>query len=80
MLLFLQLVTLHGLEADRHLLQCLFSSVDFSEVSAKVSNIPAQNQVLSEHCATLINNPSSHSAICYAVEHPLASQKARELT
>lgn len=72
---FWQLVSLHGLEADRHLLQCLFSSVDFSESASKISAPSIQNQVLLEQCTSLLNKPSFLSAICYTTDNPLASHK-----
>ncbi|XP_031355964.1 CCR4-NOT transcription complex subunit 1 [Photinus pyralis] len=72
----LRLVTLHGLEADRHLLQCLFSSVDFSESSNKIVAPGLHNQVLLEHCATVINKPSLLSAICCTVNKFANNQKS----
>lgn len=48
-----QLVTLHGLEADRHLLQCLFASVDFSEPSTSSST--AANPVGSTTASTKVS-------------------------
>ncbi|KAK4872711.1 hypothetical protein RN001_014740 [Aquatica leii] len=71
-----KLVTLHGLEADRHLLQCLFSSVDFSESSNKIATPSLHNQVLLEHCATVINKPSLSTAICCTVNQFENNQKS----
>ncbi|VEN55324.1 unnamed protein product, partial [Callosobruchus maculatus] len=70
-----KLVSLHGLEADRHLLQCLFSSVDFSESTNKISAPSPQNQVLLEHCFNLLNKPSLVSAVCYITDNPLVNHK-----
>ncbi|KAJ8969734.1 hypothetical protein NQ317_006395, partial [Molorchus minor] len=69
------LVTLHGLEADRHLLQCLFSSVDFSESTAKISVPTPQHQVLLEQCSSLLNKPSLLTAVCYITDNPVNHHK-----
>lgn len=68
-----KLVTLHGLEADRHLLQCLFSSVDFSE--SKISAPTPQQQVLLEQCSSLLNKPSLLTSVCYITDNPLVTNK-----
>ncbi|XP_022920087.1 CCR4-NOT transcription complex subunit 1 isoform X2 [Onthophagus taurus] len=73
-----KLVTLHGLEADRHLLQCLFSSVDFTETSSgKIVAPPTtpHSQLLLEQCSQLLNKPSLLSSICYITDKPINSQK-----
>ncbi|KAJ8915845.1 hypothetical protein NQ315_004658 [Exocentrus adspersus] len=70
-----KLITLHGLEADRHLLQCLFSSVDFSESASKISAPTHQNQVLLEQCSSLLNKPSLLTAVCYITDNPLITNK-----
>ncbi|XP_060519791.1 CCR4-NOT transcription complex subunit 1 isoform X2 [Cylas formicarius] len=74
-----QLVTLHGLEADRHLLQCLFSAVDFSESTTKVSVQSPHNQVLLKQCSKLLNKPALLTAVCYVTDHPLFNDKALKL-
>ncbi|KAF2893609.1 hypothetical protein ILUMI_12564 [Ignelater luminosus] len=72
-----KLVILHGLEADRHLLQCLFSSVDFSETSSnKISAPSLYNQVLLDYCTTIINRPTLSTAICCATDKPINNQKS----
>ncbi|XP_023027069.1 CCR4-NOT transcription complex subunit 1 isoform X2 [Leptinotarsa decemlineata] len=70
-----KLVSLHGLEADRHLLQCLFSSVDFSESTSKISAPSPQNQALLEQCSSLLNKPSLLTAVCYITDNPLINHK-----
>lgn len=72
---FWQLVTLHGLEADRHLLQCLFSSVDFAESTAKISVPSPQNQVLLDYCSSLLNKSSLLTAVCCITDNPLVNHK-----
>ncbi|KAL3275904.1 hypothetical protein HHI36_020639 [Cryptolaemus montrouzieri] len=69
-----KLVTLHGLEADRHLLQCLFSSVDFSESTSRISAPPTQNQVLLDECSSLLNKPSLSTAVCYIIDNPVTNK------
>ncbi|XP_024942329.1 CCR4-NOT transcription complex subunit 1 isoform X3 [Cephus cinctus] len=71
------LVQWKGLEADRHLLRCLFSYVDFStgeppEPSAKDYY---QVQLLAQECTNLLSKPSLISNLCYAIDHPLHQQK-----
>ncbi|XP_044732731.1 CCR4-NOT transcription complex subunit 1 isoform X2 [Chrysoperla carnea] len=75
-----ELVAKHGLEADRHLLRCLFSYVDFGETvgpSNKGSTIPqtAQAQLLQEQCAALLNKPTLVSTLCFAFDNPLQTYK-----
>ncbi|CAH1107243.1 unnamed protein product [Psylliodes chrysocephalus] len=74
-----KLVSLHGLEADRHLLQCLFSSVDFSESTTKISAPSPQNQALLEQCSSLLNKPSLLTALCYITDNPLINHKTIKL-
>ncbi|XP_072381588.1 CCR4-NOT transcription complex subunit 1-like [Diabrotica undecimpunctata] len=74
-----KLVSLHGLEADRHLLQCLFSSVDFSESTNKISAPAPQNQALLEQCSSLLNKPSLLTALCYITDNPLINHKTLKL-
>merc|ERR1719234_1895676 len=71
-----QLVSLHGAEADRHLLRCLFSFVDFSGDGRSSGKDFHQTQYLISEVAWLINKPSFISSLCYAVDHPLQHQKS----
>ncbi|XP_076264687.1 CCR4-NOT transcription complex subunit 1 isoform X3 [Rhynchophorus ferrugineus] len=68
-------VTLHGLEADRHLVQCLFSSVNFSESTTKVTTLSPHVQVILDQCARLFNTPSLLTSVCYITDRPLVNQK-----
>lgn len=73
-ILLLQLVGKHGLEADRHLLRCLFSCVDFGEsIGSKTTTPPisAQAQLLQEQCAALLNKPTLVSTLCFAFDNPI---------
>ncbi|XP_030756048.1 CCR4-NOT transcription complex subunit 1 isoform X2 [Sitophilus oryzae] len=69
----LEVVTLHGLEADRHLVQCLFSSVNFSNQTVKVAT--PHIQLLLDQCARLLNTPSLLTAVCYLTDRPLVNEK-----
>ncbi|KAJ8667643.1 hypothetical protein QAD02_009306 [Eretmocerus hayati] len=66
------LVRWKGLEADRHLLRCLFSSVDFSTGEAPELNSKDyyQVQLLKQECNNLLSKPSLISNICFAIDHP----------
>lgn len=73
-------MNLHGLEADRHLLRCLFSSVDLSESSAVSSSsssklAPLHGQALVEHYDNLLNRPSLLTAIGYVADKRIINQK-----
>ncbi|XP_014478138.1 PREDICTED: CCR4-NOT transcription complex subunit 1 isoform X5 [Dinoponera quadriceps] len=72
------LVQWTGLEADRHLLRCLISYVDFcsSERSESSSKDYFQAQLLKQECATLLSKPSLVSNLCFAIDHPLHHQKS----
>lgn len=71
-----QLVALHGLEADRHLLRCLFSHIDFSAEGSKTSSKDLyQTQLLVQECSALVTKPSFVSNLCYAIDNPLNQQK-----
>ncbi|CAH0545815.1 unnamed protein product [Brassicogethes aeneus] len=76
-----KLVTLHGLEADRHLLQCLFSTVDFSESPSSKNSAPTsiQSQVLFNQCSNLLNKPSLLTSVCYITDNPLVNHKTLKL-
>lgn len=75
--LLFQLVALHGLEADRHLLRCLFSCVEFPEPSSKISAPSVHSQLLLSQIAALLNKPSLASSICYVIDHPLSINKVK---
>jgi len=76
-LLLCQLVTSHGLEADRHLLRCLFSHIDFSAEGSKTSSSKDfhQIQLLVQECVALLTKPALISNLCYALDNPLHHQK-----
>uniref|UniRef100_A0A8C7VSF2 CCR4-NOT transcription complex subunit 1 n=1 Tax=Oncorhynchus mykiss TaxID=8022 RepID=A0A8C7VSF2_ONCMY len=61
------IVNRHGPEADRHLLRCLFSHVDFSG-DGKSSE--------SDSCVSLISKPNFISTLCYTIDNPLHYQKS----
>ncbi|XP_067012333.2 CCR4-NOT transcription complex subunit 1 isoform X3 [Anabrus simplex] len=71
------LVTSYGLEADRHLLRCLFSHVDFSAEGSRTSSNKDFYQVLllGQECAALLTKPTLVSNLCYAIDFPLHYQK-----
>lgn len=67
------------MEADRHLLRCLLSSVDFSteeppEPSAKDYY---QVQLLREKLTYLLDKLYLISNICFAFDRPLIQQKVK---
>ncbi|XP_011335843.1 CCR4-NOT transcription complex subunit 1 isoform X2 [Ooceraea biroi] len=72
------LVQLHGLEADRHLLRCLISYVDFSK--GELADLSAkdyfQAKLLKQECNTLLSKPSFISNLCSAIDNPLHCQKS----
>lgn len=71
-----KLAELHGIEADRHLLRCLFAAVDFSDKapasghSAKVQPVQsAQSLALQYYCGSvLLQRPAAFSNIVYAFD------------
>ncbi|KAG8039882.1 hypothetical protein G9C98_000611 [Cotesia typhae] len=71
------LVRWKGLEADRHLLRCLFSHIDFStgETPNTSSKDYYQVQLLKQECTNILGKPSLVSNLCYAIDHPLHHQK-----
>lgn len=71
------MVTSHGLEADRHLLRCLFSHIDFSAEGSKISSNKDfhQIQLLVQECVALLTKPALISNLCYALDNPLHHQK-----
>ncbi|XP_066592088.1 CCR4-NOT transcription complex subunit 1 isoform X2 [Prorops nasuta] len=71
------LVRWKGLEADRHLLRCLLSNIDFStgkppETTAKDY---FQVQLLKQEYTNLLSKPSFISNLCFAIDQPLHQQK-----
>ncbi|XP_032816690.1 CCR4-NOT transcription complex subunit 1 isoform X5 [Petromyzon marinus] len=70
------LVSNHGPEADRHLLRCLFSHVDFSGDGKSSGKDFHQTQFLIQECIALITKPNFVSTLCYAIDNPLHYQKS----
>ncbi|GAB1293520.1 CCR4-NOT transcription complex subunit 1 [Apodemus speciosus] len=70
------IVTRHGPEADRHLLRCLFSHVDFSGDGKSSGKDFHQTQFLIQECASLITKPNFISTLSYAIDNPLHYQKS----
>nr|AAI57949.1 Cnot1 protein [Mus musculus] len=68
------IVNRHGPEADRHLLRCLFSHVDFSGDGK--SSGKDFHQFLIQECASLITKPNFISTLSYAIDNPLHYQKS----
>uniref|UniRef100_A0A3B3Y956 CCR4-NOT transcription complex subunit 1 n=1 Tax=Poecilia mexicana TaxID=48701 RepID=A0A3B3Y956_9TELE len=69
------IVNRHGPEADRHLLRCLFSHVDFSGDGKSSGKDFHQTQFLIQECVSLISKPNFISTLCYAIDNPLHYQK-----
>lgn len=70
------IVNRHGPEADRHLLRCLFSHVDFSGDGKSSGKDFHQTQFLIQECASLITKPNFISTLAYAIDNPLHYQKS----
>ncbi|XP_061679465.1 CCR4-NOT transcription complex subunit 1 isoform X5 [Syngnathoides biaculeatus] len=70
------IVNRHGPEADRHLLRCLFSHVDFSGDGKSSGKDFHQTQFLIQECVSLISKPNFISTLCYAIDSPLHYQKS----
>ncbi|KAJ8336619.1 hypothetical protein SKAU_G00378390 [Synaphobranchus kaupii] len=70
------IVNRHGPEADRHLLRCLVSHVDFSGDGKSSGKDFHQTQFLIQECASLITKPNFISTLCYAIDNPLHYQKS----
>uniref|UniRef100_A0A2K6BWN7 CCR4-NOT transcription complex subunit 1 n=1 Tax=Macaca nemestrina TaxID=9545 RepID=A0A2K6BWN7_MACNE len=70
------IVNRHGPEADRHLLRCLFSHVDFSGDGKSSGKDFHQTQFLIQECALLITKPNFISTLSYAIDNPLHYQKS----
>lgn len=74
---FLKLVKPFGLEADRHLLRCLFSSIDFGDcINASKSSLQAK--LLSQELKALLNRSSLITNICFAIDNCFSYQKVRQ--
>ena len=77
----MQLVSEHGPEADRHLLRCLFSNVDFGgDAKGSSGKDFHQAQLLTQESATLITKPNFVSTLCYAIDNPLNQQKVSKIS
>ncbi|KAJ3597139.1 hypothetical protein NHX12_003539 [Muraenolepis orangiensis] len=70
------IVNCHGPEADRHLLRCLFSHVDFSGDGKSSGKDFHQTQFLIQECVSLISKPNFISSLCYTIDNPLHYQKS----
>ncbi|XP_065520064.1 CCR4-NOT transcription complex subunit 1 isoform X6 [Lathamus discolor] len=70
------IVNRHGPEADRHLLRCLFSHVDFSGDGKSSGKDFHQTQFLIQECTSLITKPNFISTLSYAIDNPLHYQKS----
>lgn len=75
-LLYLQLISCHGLEADRHLLRCLFSEIDFNSDTVRTPNSKdfQQIQLLTQECSVLLGKPALVSVLCFAVDKALQQE------
>jgi CCR4-NOT transcription complex subunit 1 len=60
------------LEAERHLLRCLFSAIDFGDAHSKNS---LQAKLLISELSSLLNKSTFVSSLCFAIESPLPQQK-----
>lgn len=75
-----RLVALHGFEAERHLLRCLFSHVDFSGDGKSSGKDFHQTQYLIQEFASVLSKPNFVSSVCFALENPLHHQKSLRAT
>uniref|UniRef100_A0A8C8IEY3 CCR4-NOT transcription complex subunit 1 n=1 Tax=Oncorhynchus tshawytscha TaxID=74940 RepID=A0A8C8IEY3_ONCTS len=73
------IVNRHGPEADRHLLRCLFSHVDFSGDGKSSGKDFHQTQFLIQECVSLISKPNFISTLCYTIDNPLHYQKVGDV-
>ncbi|XP_019755712.2 CCR4-NOT transcription complex subunit 1 isoform X2 [Dendroctonus ponderosae] len=64
----IKIVNLHGLEADRHLFQCLYGAVDFSEANSK-------SQAFLDQSGRVLNTPALLTIICHITNFPLTNEK-----
>lgn len=70
----MQLVKSFGLEADRHVLRCLFANIDFTEPDDVAEN-SLHAKLLVQELGALLNKSSLISNICFAVENVFGHQK-----
>lgn len=73
----MQLVKPFGLEADRHLLRCLFSSIDFSETNQTAKH-SLQAKLLNLELNAVLNKSSLITNICFAIDNCFNHQKVSE--
>lgn len=61
------------MEADRHLLRCLFLNIDFYNGEAPDHNSPeyARVQLLKQECFNISSKPAFISNLCFAVNDHL---------
>lgn len=69
-----QLVKPFGLEADRHLLRCLFSNIDFGD-SIQVSKNSLHAKLLTQELTAQLNKSSLITNICFAIDNCFPYQK-----
>jgi len=72
----LSIVEKHGVEAERHLFRCLFSSIDFGGDGKSSGKDYHQTQLLVQELNSLISRQNFVTAICNAVENPFSNQKS----
>lgn len=72
--MLVQLVKPFGLEADRHLLRCLFSSIDFSDANQTAKH-SLQAKLLNQELNAVLNKSSLITNICFAIDNCFAHQK-----
>ncbi|XP_063970716.1 CCR4-NOT transcription complex subunit 1-like isoform X2 [Lytechinus pictus] len=70
-----RLVSHNGPEADRHLLRCLFSYIDFCDGKSSGKDF-YETQLLIQECSLLITKPNFVSTLCFAIDNPLHQQKS----
>lgn len=63
-----------GLEADRHLLRVLFSSIDFSDGNQNIRQ-SSQAKLLNQELNACLKRPAALSSICFAIDNCFAQQK-----
>ena len=75
--LILQLISAHGEVAERHLVRCLFSHVDFVDQTALknassgfVGREAAQAQYLASKVTDLLERPYHISTLCFSIDNP----------
>lgn len=73
-----QLVKPFGLEAERHLLRCLFSHIDFGDAANAAKN-SLQAALLTTELTVQLNKSALLTNICYAVENCFYQQKVERI-